>query len=84
MIKNIYIKGTDKNTPTAKIYQHFRQRGHSSSDMGFIAIKLVRGRFEGDEDTLAARELVWINRLQTIDGGLITYRTGPKPINPIC
>ena len=58
------------------MYEHFRQRGHSSSDMKFIAIELVQGRFEGDEDTLTARENVWIDRLQTIKYGLNTYRTG--------
>ena len=68
--------GTNQSNHT-KMYEHFRQRGHSSSDMRFMAIEAVQGRFRGDEDTLAARELVWIDRLQTIDKGLNTYRTGP-------
>ena len=57
------------------MYGHFRQRGHSVSDMRFIAIEAVQGRFNNDEDTLAVRERVWIDRLQTINYGLNTYHT---------
>ena len=43
-------KGIDNCNSTAKMYEHFRKRGHSSSVMRFIAIESVEGRFEGDED----------------------------------
>ena len=61
------VKGTEKNAHSAKMYEHFQQRGHSVSDMRFIAIEAVQGRFNNDEDTLAVRERVWIDKLQTID-----------------
>ena len=64
-----------KNAHTAKMYEHFQQRGHSAADMRFIAIEVVQGRFKNDEDTLSARERVWIDRLQTITYGLNTYHT---------
>ena len=68
-------KGTDKNSHAAKMYEHFQQRGHSCSDMRFIAIEVVQGRFENDEDTLSTRERYWIDKLQTITNGLNTYHT---------
>ena len=68
-------KGTEKNAHTAKMYEHFQQRGHSAADMRFIAIEVVQGRFKNDEDTLSARERVWIDKLQTITHGLNTYHT---------
>ena len=60
-------KGTEKNTHSAKMYEHFQQRGHSVTDMKFIAIEVVQGRFENDEDTLSTRERYWIDKLQTIN-----------------
>ena len=66
-------KGTEKNS--AKMYEHFQQRGHSVSDMKFIAIEVVQGRFENDEDTLSTRERFWIDKLQTVNNGLNTYHT---------
>ena len=66
-------KGTEKNS--AKMYEHFQQRGHSASDMKFIAIEVVQGRFENDEDTLSTRERFWIDKLQTVNNGLNTYHT---------
>ena len=69
------VKGTEKNAHSAKMYEHFQQRGHSVSDMRFIAIEAVQGRFKNDEDTLAVRERVWIDKLQTINYGLNTYHT---------
>ena len=68
-------KGTEKNSHTAKMYEHFQKRGHSVSDMRFFAIEAVQGRFKNDEDTLSVRERVWIDRLQTINYGLNTYHT---------
>jgi len=59
-------KGTEKSVHTAKMYEHFQQRGHTVSDMRFFAIEAVQGRFKNDEDTLSVRERVWIDRLQTI------------------
>ena len=44
-------KGTANSYHTAKT--RFKQRGHSSSDIRFIAIEQAKGRFEGDEDTQA-------------------------------
>ena len=69
------VKGTDKNAHTAKMYEHFQQRGHTVSDMRFIAIEAVQGRFKNDEETLSTRERFWIDRLQTISSGLNTYHT---------
>ena len=54
-----------------KMYQHFQTRGHSETDMRFIAIEQVFG----DEYILAARETFWIDKLQTIRKGLNTNRT---------
>lgn len=68
-------KGTEKSVHTAKMYEHFQQRGHTVSDMRFFAIEAVQGRFKNDEDTLSVRERVWIDRLQTINYGLNTYHT---------
>ena len=68
-------KGAEKNIHSAKMYEHFQQRGHAVSDMRFIAIEAVQGRFKNDEDTLSVRERVWIDRLQTINYGLNTYHT---------
>ena len=45
-------KGSADSSHTAKT--RFKQRGHSSSDIRFIAIEQVKGRFEGDEDTQAS------------------------------
>ena len=44
-------------------------------DMKFIAIEVVQGRFENDEDTLSTRERFWIDKLQTVNNGLNTYHT---------
>ena len=54
-----------------KMYQHFQSRGHTTSDMRFLAIEQVFG----DDFILAARETFWIDKLQTIRKGLNSNRT---------
>ena len=54
-------KGAEKNIHSAKMYEHFQQRGHAVSDMRFIAIEAVQGRFKNDEDTLSqGSRLDWV------------------------
>ena len=54
-----------------KMYQHFQSRGHTASDMRFLAMEQVFG----DDFILAAKETFWIDKLQMIRKGLNSNRT---------